>query len=107
MSQPGSSSAAAHEEVCPTSIACLNNCLASYVEKVHKLNNENARYRSEMEHLEKQLEAYEQTSTGVKARFEVELSQTYARMEEAEKEKAKYQLDARKNFSRIRDLETE
>lgn len=86
-------------------LACLNNCLASYVEEVHKLKNENLRYSSEVEALKQQLEDY--NCDGIRERFEAKWSQACSRTEEAEKDKAKYQLVAEKNTSRIGELENE
>ena len=85
-------------------LAYLNDRFASYIEQVRNLKEANLRYEFELQTVKSQLG---QESEEVKKLFENELADARSLIDETAKEKARQQLIANKNATRVRELENE
>lgn len=85
-------------------LAYLNDRFASYIEQVRSLKETNLRYEYELQTVKDQLG---RESEDVKRLFEAELTDARTLIDETAKEKARQQLIASKNASRVRELEAE
>lgn len=86
-----------------TELQNLNNRLATYIDKVRSLEQENSR-------LTRQITSYEETTTrevsNVKLMYENELNQTRAALDSLAKEKAKLEIDTKRLFEENADIKT-
>jgi AraC-like DNA-binding protein len=85
-------------------LAYLNDRFASYIEQVRSLKELNLNYEYELKEVKDQL-GHE--SDDIKKLYEAELSDARTLIDETAKEKARQQLIASKNASRVKELETE
>jgi len=85
-------------------LAYLNDRFASYIEQVRSLKETNLRYEFELQTVKEQLG---RESEEVKKLFEAELIDARTLIDETAKEKARQQLIASKNGTRVRELEAE
>ena len=82
----------------------MNDRFASYIEQVRSLKETNIRYEIEVTTLKEQLG---RETEEIKRLFETELKDARALIDETAKERARQQLIASKNASRVRELEAE
>ena len=85
-------------------LAYLNDRFASYIEQVRSLKEANLRFEYELQTVKSQL-GHE--AEDVKKLYEAELADARALIDETAKEKARQQLLASTNASRVKELETE
>lgn len=85
-------------------LAYLNDRFASYIEQVRSLKETNLRYEFELQTVKGQVG---RESEDIKKMFEAELTDARTLIDETAKEKARQQLIASKNASRVKELETE
>lgn len=82
----------------------LNDRLMSYIAQVRSMKESNYRLESELQICKEQLG---READSVKALYETELADARNLIDETAKEKARQQILASKNASRIEELETE
>lgn len=85
-------------------LAHLNDRFASYIEQVRSLKELNLNYEYQLKVVKEQLG---RETDDIKKLYEAELRDARTLIDETAKEKAKQQLIASKNASRVRELETE
>ena len=85
-------------------LAYLNDRFANYVEQVRNLRESNLRYEYELKTTKDQLG---RETEDVKRLFEAELQDARSLIDETAREKARQQLLATKNASRVAELEIE
>lgn len=85
-------------------LAYLNDRFASYIEQVRSLKETNIRYEIEVTTLKEQLG---RETEDIKRLYETELKDARALIDETSKERARLQLVASKNASRVKELEDE
>ena len=85
-------------------LAHLNDRFASYIEQVRSLKELNLNYEYQLKVVKEQLG---RETEDIKKLYEAELRDARTLIDETAKEKAKQQLIASKNASRVRELETE
>lgn len=85
-------------------LAYLNDRFLSYIEQVRQMKDSNLRLELELTSVKEQLG---READAVKALYETELSDARNLIDETAKEKARQQIIASKNATRIEELEAE
>ncbi len=85
-------------------LAYLNDRFASYIEQVRQMKESNLRLEFELSSVREQLG---REAESVKALYEAELADARNLIDETAKEKARQQIIASKNATRVDELEAE